>query len=45
MPDEWEEKHGLNANDASDGAKPADEGTGYTNLETYLSELAAAAQR
>jgi pectate lyase len=43
MPDEWEAKHKLNPNDASDGAKPAKEGSDYTNLEQYLNELAASA--
>jgi hypothetical protein len=41
IPDEWEKRHGLNPNDPSDGAKPAAEGSGYTNLEVYLNELAA----
>ncbi len=35
MPDEWEEQHGFDANDGSDGAKDADE-DGYTNVEEYL---------
>lgn len=35
MPDAWEERHGLNPDDASDG--PADrDGDGYTNLEAFL---------
>ena len=38
MPDAWESSHGLNPNDAADGAKVADDG--YTNLERYLNELA-----
>lgn len=37
MPDEWETAHGLNPNDASDGAK--DSGNGYTNLEVYMNSL------
>jgi pectate lyase len=37
MPDQWEQSHGLNPNDASDGAK-AGEG-GYTNIEVYLDSL------
>ena len=35
MPDEWESKHGLNPNDASDGALDGDK-DGYSNLEEYL---------
>ena len=44
MPDEWENKHGLNPNDPSDGAKPANGGGGYSNLEAYLNELAVTPQ-
>jgi pectate lyase len=43
MPDEWEVRHGLNPKNAADGATPASDGTGYTNLEAYLNALAAAA--
>jgi pectate lyase len=43
IPDEWETRHGLNPHDASDGAKLAVNGGGYTNLEVYLHELAAEA--
>ena len=35
MPDEWEEKFGLNPNDPSDGATDKD-GDGYTNIEEWL---------
>jgi pectate lyase len=35
MPDAWETAHGLNPQDAADGALDAD-GDGYTNLEEYL---------
>jgi hypothetical protein len=38
MPDEWERKHGLNPNDASDAAKDCN-GDGYTNIEKYLNGL------
>ena len=38
MPDAWEDAHGLNKNDISDGAKYA-EGSGYTNVEVYLNSL------
>ncbi|MCS7033128.1 MAG: hypothetical protein NZ561_03930 [Phycisphaerae bacterium] len=41
MPDDWETARGLDPNDPADGraVTPA----GYTNLEHYLNELAAAA--
>ena len=35
MPDEWEQKHGLAAADASDGSADADK-DGYTNVEEFL---------
>lgn len=35
MPDEWEEKFGLNPSDASDGATDKDN-DGYTNVEEWL---------
>ncbi|HMU09703.1 MAG TPA: pectate lyase [Ferruginibacter sp.] len=38
MPDEWEKKNGLNANDAADGNKVGADG--FTMLEKYLNELA-----
>ncbi len=38
MPDEWEKQHGLNPNDASDGAVYS-LSTDYTNLEVYLNSL------
>jgi hypothetical protein len=38
MPDEWEQKNGLNPNDPSDAA--ADKtGDGYTNIEKFLYRL------
>lgn len=43
MPDAWETRHGFSPSDPADGAKPAADRSGYTNLETYLNELAAAA--
>ena len=38
IPDAWESSHGLNPNNASDGA--AITASGYSNLELYLNELA-----
>ncbi|KAA2242038.1 polysaccharide lyase [Chitinophaga agrisoli] len=40
MPDEWEKKHGLNANDAKDATLDKD-GNGYTSIEDYLNEVAS----
>ena len=40
MPDAWEKSHNLNPADPTDGSKPGPDG--YTNLERYLNELAAA---
>ena len=37
MPDEWEKKHGLSSQDASDHNLDPD-GDGYTNLEEFLNE-------
>ena len=37
MPDEWEKKNGLNANDANDRNKLGK--NGYTMLEIYLNEM------
>lgn len=39
MPDEWESAHGLNPNDANDGAIAGEDG--YTHLENYLNSLVA----
>lgn len=38
MPDAWEKAHGLDPENASDGAAIA--ANGYTNVENYLNELA-----
>ncbi len=38
MPDDWEEKKGLDPNDPSDAATDL-EGDGYTNIEQYLRSL------
>ncbi len=40
MPDAWESEHGLNPNNASDGAVVSLSADDYTNLEMYLNELA-----
>ena len=40
MPDSWENEHGLNQNDAKDGAIVSLSADDYTNLEMYLNELA-----
>jgi len=39
IPDSYEKSHGLNPNDASDAAKPAKNGGGYTNIEVYLNSV------
>ncbi len=39
MPDDWEQSHGLDPQNASDGALDRD-GDGYTNVEEYLNSLA-----
>lgn len=39
IPDNYEDLHGLDMNDASDGKKVA--ANGYTNLENYLNNLVA----
>jgi len=38
MPDEWEERFGLNPDDPSDGAGDKD-GDGYTNVEEWLNGM------
>lgn len=40
IPDTWESAHGLNPNNAADGAAVMLSGDDYTNLEMYLNELA-----
>jgi hypothetical protein len=39
IPDEWEKAHGLNPNDPHDAARPAPDGSGYSNLELYINSL------
>jgi hypothetical protein len=41
IPDFWETAMGLNPNDSTDAAKDFD-GTGYTNIEKYINDLALA---
>lgn len=41
MPDAWEKAHGLDPKTPADGAAPAKDGSGYTNLELYLAAAAA----
>lgn len=43
MPDAWEKAQGLNPNDPEDGKKVA--ANGYTNLENYLNDLVAQAEK
>jgi pectate lyase len=38
MPNDWEQSHGLNPNDASDASADAN-GDGYTNIEDFLNGL------
>ncbi|WP_114782413.1 polysaccharide lyase [Botryobacter ruber] len=38
MPDDWEKKHGLNPNDASDANGDLN-GDGYTNIEKYINGI------
>jgi len=40
MPDDWEEKYGLNPNDADDCNGKDISADGYTNIEMYVNELA-----
>jgi len=41
MPDAWEKAHGFNPK-SPDGAALAKDGSGYTNLELYLADIAEA---
>ncbi len=38
LPDDWEKKHGLNPNDASDAISDLN-GDGYTNIEDFINGL------
>ncbi|WP_425399412.1 pectate lyase family protein [Aeoliella sp.] len=44
MPDDWEQSHGLNPQDASDAAEDLN-GDGYTNIEDFLNGLDPAAPK
>lgn len=39
MPDNYEQKHGLNPQDSADASQLAKDGHGYTNIEVYLNSL------
>ncbi|MES2894032.1 MAG: polysaccharide lyase [Bacteroidota bacterium] len=39
MPDDYEKKKGLNANDAKDAYQYAKDKSGYTNIEVYLNSV------
>lgn len=39
IPDDWEKKNGLNANDASDASQYSKSRSGYTNIEEYLNSV------
>jgi hypothetical protein len=40
LPDAYEIAHGLNPHDPMDSAKPAKDGSGYSNIEVWLNTLA-----
>lgn len=42
MPDDYEKKHGLNANNGEDAAQYAKSKSGYTNIEEYLNSVVPA---
>jgi hypothetical protein len=44
LPDDWEKKHGLNPNDASDATADSN-GDGYTNIEDFINGLDPRARR
>ncbi|WP_220399576.1 polysaccharide lyase [Filimonas effusa] len=41
IPDAWEKQHGLNPNDAKDASALSKDGSGYTNIEKFLNDVAA----
>lgn len=40
LPDAYETAHGLNPHDPTDSAKPAKDGSGYSNIEVWLNTIA-----
>jgi hypothetical protein len=38
LPDDWEQKHGLNPKDSSDASGDSN-GDGYTNIEDFINDL------
>jgi hypothetical protein len=40
LPDAYELSHGLNPHDPNDSAKPAKDGSGYSNIEVWLNNVA-----
>lgn len=40
LPDAYEIAHGLNPHDPKDSAKPAKDGSGYSNIEVWLNSIA-----
>jgi hypothetical protein len=42
IPDDWEKKNGLDANNAADAGQYAKNKTGYTNIEEYLNSVVPA---
>jgi len=45
LPDEYEIKHGLDPHDPNDSAKPAKDGSGYSNIEVWLNNLASRGEK
>jgi hypothetical protein len=45
LPDEYEIRHGLNPHDPHDSALPARDGSGYSNIEVWLNNLASRSEK
>jgi hypothetical protein len=45
LPDTWEQSHGLNPKNPDDAARPAANGSGYSNIEVYLNTLAVKGEK